>query len=201
MQRLKSGRVIRIFSLNLDATQIAVLTGLNRNTVNRFRKALRKRIAEYCESQSPCPERSKWMNPSSRADGSEEIKGEDAFGKTIVFGLLKRNGNVYTGIVPNCSNDTLQGIIRGKSGPGERPYRIWETPSGGGWERPVCFWSCPFNGIEGFWGFAKFRLTRFRGMSPSTFSLHLKECAFRINHRNQDLYKLILRLIPKNPLF
>ena len=57
------------------------------------------------------------------------------------------------------------------------------------------------NGIEGFWGFAKSRLTRFRGMSPSTFSLHLKECEFRFNHRKQDLYKLILILIRKNPLF
>ena len=34
-------------------TQIAVLTGLNRNTVNRFLKALRERTAQYCESQSP----------------------------------------------------------------------------------------------------------------------------------------------------
>ena len=68
----KIREVIRLFSLNLDATQIAVLTGLNRNTVNRFLKALRERIAEYCESQSPCPERSKWMNPSSGPDGSKE---------------------------------------------------------------------------------------------------------------------------------
>jgi len=31
------------------------------------------------------------------------------------------------------------------------------------------------NGIEGFWGYAKTRLFRFRGMAPSSFSLHLKE--------------------------
>ena len=34
-------------------------------------------------------------------------------GKTIVFGLLKRQGKVYTEIVPNYSKATLQGIIRG----------------------------------------------------------------------------------------
>ena len=34
-------------------------------------------------------------------------------GKTIVFGLLKRQGNVYTEMLPNCSKATLQGIIRG----------------------------------------------------------------------------------------
>ena len=43
----KIRELIRLFSLNLEATQIAVITGLNRNTVNRFLKALRVRIAEY----------------------------------------------------------------------------------------------------------------------------------------------------------
>ena len=47
-------------------------------------------------------------------------RGRGAFGKTIVFGLFKRNGKVYTEIVPNCSKDTLQGIIRGKVALGER---------------------------------------------------------------------------------
>ena len=31
----------------------------------------------------------------------------------IVFGLLKRQGKVYTEIVPDCSKAKLQGIIRG----------------------------------------------------------------------------------------
>jgi hypothetical protein len=30
------------------------------------------------------------------------------------------------------------------------------------------------NGIEGFWGFAKTRLTLFRGMSSAIFILHIK---------------------------
>ena len=34
--------------------------------------------------------------------------------KTIVFGLLKREGKVYTEIVPDVRKATLQGIIRGK---------------------------------------------------------------------------------------
>ena len=42
------------------------------------------------------------------------------------------------------------------------------------------------NGIEGFWGFFKIRLSRFRGMIESTFYLHLKECEFRFHYRDQD---------------
>jgi len=43
------------------------------------------------------------------------------------------------------------------------------------------------NGIEVFWGHAKTRLVRFRGMAPSTFNLHIKECELRFNHKGLDL--------------
>ena len=32
------------------------------------------------------------------------------------------------------------------------------------------------NGIENFWGLAKVRLSKFRGIHKSHFYLHLKEC-------------------------
>jgi transposase len=35
-------------------------------------------------------------------------------GQTIVFGLLKLDGNIYTEIVPNASKASLQAIICGK---------------------------------------------------------------------------------------
>ena len=50
------------------------------------------------------------------------------------------------------------------------------------------------NGIEGFWGLAKVRLVKFRDMLKNTFYLHLKECEFRFNHRNQDPYKVLLKI-------
>ena len=34
-----------------------------------------------------------------------------------MFGVFKRNGKVYTEIVPDCSKATLQAIIRGKVEP------------------------------------------------------------------------------------
>ncbi len=50
------------------------------------------------------------------------------------------------------------------------------------------------NGIENFWAIAKTRLSKFRGISKATFYLHLKECEFRFNNRDQDSYKLILQI-------
>ena len=124
----KFRELIRLFALNLDATQIAVLTGLNRNTVNRFLKALRERIAQYCEEQSPL---SGEIEVDESFFGPRRVKGKrgrGAFGKTIVFGLFKRNGKVYTEIVPNCSKDTLQAIIWGKVG----AWRVSSIPTAGG---------------------------------------------------------------------
>ena len=50
------------------------------------------------------------------------------------------------------------------------------------------------NGIEGFWGIAKTRLVKLKGMSRSTFYLYLKECEFRFNHQSVDLYQLLLKI-------
>ncbi len=59
---------------------------------------------------------------------------------------------------------------------------------------------CHINGIESFWSFAKRRLSKFNGMNDYTFNLHLKECEFRWNFRNQNIYAIILKELRKNPL-
>lgn len=56
------------------------------------------------------------------------------------------------------------------------------------------------NGIESFWGFTKTRLAKFRGMDKSKFVLHLKESEFRFNHRDKNLYKMLLKECRKQPL-
>ena len=96
----KFRELVKLFALNLEATQIAELTGLNRNTVNRFLRAIRERLAEFCEQQSPF---SGEVEVDESFFGSRRVKGKrgrGAYGKTIVFGVFKRNGKVYTEIVP-----------------------------------------------------------------------------------------------------
>ncbi|HKQ51704.1 MAG TPA: IS1595 family transposase, partial [Pyrinomonadaceae bacterium] len=38
------------------------------------------------------------------------------------------------------------------------------------------------------------------GVSARTFHSHLKECEYRFNHRNEDLTRLLLKLLEKYPL-
>lgn len=59
------------------------------------------------------------------------------------------------------------------------------------------------NGIENFWAFAKHRMTKFRGIRKEHFYLHLKESEFRYNTKilGENLYKKLLKIIAKNPLW
>ena len=53
------------------------------------------------------------------------------------------------------------------------------------------------NGIEAFWSFAKRRLAKFNGCNCEKFVLHLKECQFRFNHRNENLQNIIKQITQK----
>jgi len=53
---------------------------------------------------------------------------------------------------------------------------------------------------KSFWGYAKTRLVKFKGMNKNIFELHLKECEFRFNNRKQNLYKILLEICKKELL-
>jgi len=206
-------QLVRYVALDLTASQIAFLTGLNRNTVNRYIRAIRERIAEFCEAQSPFGGE---VEVDESYFGARRIKGKrgrGAYGKTIVFGIFQRHGQVYTELVPDCRKPTLQAIIRGKVAldsviysDGWRGYNGL-VDVGYGKHLRVDHGKDEFvrgrahvNGIEGFWGYAKTRLVQFRGIRKQTFYLHLKECEFRFNHRGHNLYHLLLKVLRKHPL-
>jgi len=56
------------------------------------------------------------------------------------------------------------------------------------------------NGIESFWSFAKRRLAKFNGLTDDKFFLHLKECEFRFNHRNENLEQKALKIMKKSAI-
>jgi len=56
------------------------------------------------------------------------------------------------------------------------------------------------NGIESFWSFAKRRVAKFKGIKNNNFLTHLKESEYRWNHKEENLYKLLLRKLRKRAL-
>ena len=207
ISRVKIRYLVKAFSADLTARQTAFLSGLNLNTVNRYLRLFREAMAEDCKAMSS---QSGIVEVDESYFGARRVRGRHgrgAHGKTIVFGLFKRGGNVYTEIVPDCSKATLQGIIRGRvdvcsviNSDGWRGYdglvdmgyaKHFRVEHG---KNEFAREANHINGIEGFWGYAKTRLAKFRGMAKSTFHLHLKECEWRFNHRDCNVYKSMLRL-------
>ena len=205
--------LVKYFSLDLDAQQISILTHLNRNTVNRYLRLIRNRIAEICESETPLKGE---VEVDESYFGAKRVRGKRGRGagsKTPVFGILQRQGKVYTEIVPDCAKATLQGIIRGRVSPEsiihsdrwrgynglvdlgyKKHYRVHHGTN------EFARGKSHINGIESFWSFAKNRLIKFHGIPRDTFYLHMKECEFRFNYRNENLYRLLLKMFRKRPL-
>ena len=209
----KFREILRYFALDLEANKIAILTNISRNAINKYLLKIRERIAEYCCNASHL---SGIIEVDESYFGAKRVKrkrGRGASGKIKVFGLLKRGDKVYTQIVDNCSRKTLQAIIK------EKVNRDSEIHSDGwraynglvdlGYKKhyrvdhsnnEFANKNKHINGIENFWGLAKVRLMRFRGLSKKTFYLHLKECEFKFNNRTQNLYKILLKIFRNNPL-
>ena len=130
----------------------------------------------------------KWMSLTT-ARIARSRRGGGASGKTIVFGLLKRDDKVYTEIVADCKKATLQAIIRGR-------VSVEAVIHSDGWrgydglvdvgyakhyrvhhrQNEFANELSHINGIESFWSYAKRRLQKLNGVPEATFNLHLKEC-------------------------
>ena len=109
----KFRQLIRCFMMDFTATDTAEMTGVSVRSVNNIYLKLRARLAESCELASPLQGAVEVDESYFGARRVRGKRGRGAYGKTIVFGGLKREGKVYTEIVPDCSKPTLQGIIRG----------------------------------------------------------------------------------------
>ena len=134
-----------------------------------------------------------------------------ANGKTAVFGLLKRNGKVYTVVVANTKSTTLLPIIREQVKPdsivytdGYTSYDVLDVSE---FHHFRINHSTHFaegrnhiNGIENFWNQVKRHLRKFNGIPKAHFELYLKECEWRFNHSDLKSQISILKKLVKGSL-
>src|SRR5215212_11732955 len=210
----KFRQVVRCFALDLTASKATEFTGLTRKSVTSIFLKIRERISEECERASPFS--SCEVEVDESYFGARRVRGKrgrGASGKTIVFGIFKRNGSVYTEIVPDCKKVTLQAIIRGRvsidaaiNSDGWRGYdglvdvgyaKHFRVNHG---QSEFVRGTHHVNGIESFWSYAKRRLQQFHGIAPEKFYWHLKECEYRFNLRKNNVYAELLKLLRKYPL-
>ena len=206
--------LVRYFVMDLSASQTAVLVGISRRSTNTIFLKIRERLAFVCEQASPFSKSEVEVDESYF--GARRVRGKrgrGASGKHIVFGIYKRNGCVFTEIVPDVQRKTLQAIIRGRvsldsiiHSDGWRGYnglvdtgfdKHYRVNHG---RNEFATKDSNINGIESFWSFAKRRLQKFNGIARHTFYLHLKECEWRFNNRSKNLYLELLKLLRDYPL-
>lgn len=209
----KFKEIVKCFSLDITATKTAQLTGVSRQTINNIYKKVRQRIKQICDKEFPLKGEVEVDESYFGARRVRGKRGRGSYGKTIVFGILERNGKVYTEIVPDCKRLTLQGIIRGRvdinSVIHSDKWRGYNGLVDIGYSKHfrVAHRDNKFtngkshiNGIESFWSYAKRRLQKFNGVSKNYFNLHLKESEFRFNNRDKNIYKILLKNFNQNNL-
>ena len=141
----------------------------------------------------------------------KDKRGRGAAGKVAVFGLLKRNGKVYTVVVPNAPSATLLPIIREKVKSDSivytDTYRSYDVLDVSEFSRFRINHSMHFaenhnyiNGIENFWNQAKRHLRKFNGIPKEHFELYLKECEWRFNNNEIKFQISILKQLVKGIL-
>ena len=205
----KIKKILKCFCEDLPSTKTAKILGFNRNTTDRYYNIFRKKIAKY--SLSKKAEFGEFELDESYF-GAKRIrgkKGRGAAGKTPVFGILKRDGKVFVSIVKNCSREELMPIIKGKILEGSTIHTDgWKAYDGlilNGYTHYRVYHShdefsrgkCHVNGIESFWSFTKRRLVKFNGIASEKFNIYLKECEFRFNYKNENLYDIMIKILKK----
>ena len=206
----KFRQFLHLFCLDLTAIQIAEVTGINRNTVNRYLAEIRSRISDYCRNN--CGDCVFGQSYSENKIEHRE-KGKSRCNNHIV-GIVKEDGKIRCEVISGyeekrfdpligtgkkCHRDQITGVIEKYNGfidlSRMKYVRVPSNGDGGNGRKhgiDIC---------EGFWGLARTRLQRFRGLKKSKILGHIHECEFRYNHDRKEMYPILLRIFRDQPLF
>lgn len=185
----KFRELVRLFALDLTATQMAELTGLNRNTVNRYVNEIRKKLATYCEITSPVT----YKPCCSMEVPKDELR---------YLGILEKNGTICVRPMLKLDNAERTFNCTGNAEPDlivdlTKDRHIWKKSR----KQMKQKRRSKLSRIDGFLGYTKSRMEKFKGIHNQTYFLHLKESEFRYNNDKDKLYHLILKIVRNDPLF
>ena len=192
LTRYQQLELIKYFVAGTPARTAADLASVHRNSAIRFFHKLRcaiatkqqKRAAQFCGEIE--------VDESYFGGIRKGKRGRGAAGKTIVFGLLKRGGKVYTVPVADVKQKTLLPVIRQKIKPDSVVYTDGHTAYNAldisefihfriNHSKEFVSNHIHINGIENFWNQAKRHLRKYNGIPKQNFELFLKECEWRFN--------------------
>ena len=201
----KDIKVLYYFYLEVSAQKASKELCLSYNTVRKRYMFFREKITDYSENHSEKLKGELELDESYFGGKRKGNRGRGAFNKAIVFGILERNGKVYTKVVPDVTKETLMDVIRTKTQKGSVFYtdcfKSYKSLKQFGKHMKINHQHTfgkshnHINGLEGFWSYAKERFHKYHGINMKNYSSYLKEMELRYNHRNEDLYKLMFDII------
>jgi transposase len=212
----KVRELLKLFCDDLTATQIATITGISRITINAYLKMIRTHIAHHCKERLPMTDRSLISSTAvahlMSSDTPVELIEQELGYKKPFYGLLIHHGNLRTEKITNVNQSELVDWL--KSGGVKNPgigtalsgfqaiadfnsLRLFRVANGT--PKPASL-KGPVDDIELFWSMLKSRLVKFRGLNGNTLYLHVKETEFRFNHRNHDIFEMLVNIFHHRPL-
>ena len=199
LSQYKQDRLIEHFVSGSTARTASKLVNVNKTTAAYYFHRLREIIALETENESMLS--GEFEVDESYFGGTRKGKrGRGAVGKVPVFGILKRDGKVYTQVIPDSAGKTLLPIIREKIQPDSivysdcwRGYNVLDVSEFKHYRinhsKLFANKHNHINGIENFWNQAKRHMRKFNGIPAKHFPLFLKECEWRFNN-SDPVYQL-----------
>lgn len=184
-------KLLEFFVAEVTARTAANLLGIQPNTVALFYHKIRVVIEHYLALEADDIFEGKIELDESYFGGHRKGKrGHGAAGKVAVFGILKRQGKVFTVVVENTRSETLMPVITRKIKPDSWVYTDTYASYNALDVSEFCHERINhselfavkqnhINGIENFWSQAKRVLRKYNGIDRKNFPLFLKECEFR----------------------
>jgi len=209
--------LIKYFCKDFTVLQIAELLHINRNTANLWIQRIRERIFLLVEKEQIKNARCVQMDETYFTKSLEYCpKYRFPYMEITVFGIINEQGKVYATIIDKPSKKEVFPIIERCCANGATIYTdsatLYKGLSKQGYQHysvnhiekefskyidKTCITT---NRIEGFWGWMKVRLAKFRGIKWDNLHLHIAESVWRFNHRHDDIYLLLLKLFRANKL-
>lgn len=214
----KVRELLKLFCDDLTATQIANITGISRITINAYLKLIRSHISLHSDERLPMTDRS-LINTASLAhlmasDTPGDLITADIIYKKPPYGLRMEDDDIRTEKIIVPDQQELFGWLKSA---GAKHADIAERNNLGSFDAIIDFNNLklyrinngvpklislkgPVDDVELFWSMLKARLVKFRGLNGNTLYLHVKETEFRFNHRNQDIFELLVNIFQHRPL-
>lgn len=197
--------IIKGFYRQQPAYCLAKDLGVDLKVITRVYQKLREAIYHLAELEGGKLKGEIELDEAYFGGKRKGKRGRGSGGKSVVFGLLEREGRVYTQVVGSLTAEELMGHIRSKTRKGSVYYtdafRGYRSLRRYGKHHTVNHSKSlidkrtknHINGIEGFWSYAKPILYNYRGVSKYHFPLSLKEIEY-LNHREENIFKDFIRI-------